>query len=320
MQTQSSGRGGAAPPGRTHRIFGNLRRIRNYPNGPTESSTPTARFRCPLYSVGADDSVRPQNAPLLRKSTVNSQHFWAGRVAGPYGVLRKTAANTIEKERNRHMPSEFVFVPTPYGTELQEELAKALRARTEIISRKKNPRLWRMTDSVNRFAEEHGADDPVLKRRKIIQTVLSAVLAAAGVFLLVTGLMEPRNTTLLAAGVIALIIAAARLLPRPDAGITRQFQKSASLLLKSLGGMDLSSKPKIRFTDETMQIKSNQRSADFPYEKMETLVQTPRLFVLTHSGSATVLQKKDLISGTPAEFLDFFRAHTDCPCAELIEE
>ena len=218
------------------------------------------------------------------------------------------------------MPSEFVFVPTPYGTELQEELAKALRARTEIISRKKNPRLWRMTDSVNRFAEEHGADDPVLKRRKIIQTVLSAVLAAAGIFLLVTGLMEPRNTTLLAAGVIALIIAAARLLPRPDAGITRQFQKSASLLLKSLGGMDLSSKPKIRFTDETMQIKSNQRSADFPYEKMETLVQTPRLFVLTHSGSATVLQKKDLISGTPAEFLDFFRAHTDCPCAELIEE
>lgn len=218
------------------------------------------------------------------------------------------------------MPSEFVFVPTPYGAELQDELAKALRARTEIISRKKNPKLWRITDSVNRFTEEHGADAPALKRRKLIQTGLSAVLAAAGVFLLVTGLMEPRNTTMLAAGIIALIIAAARLLPKPDASMTRQFQKSASLLLKSLGGMDLSSKPKIRFTDETMQIKSNQRSADFPYEKMEILVQTPRLFVLTHSGSATVLQKKDLILGTPEEFLDFFRAHTDCPCAELIEE
>ena len=37
------------------------------------------------------------------------------------------------------MPSEFVFVPTPYSAELQEELAKALRARTEIISRKMNP-------------------------------------------------------------------------------------------------------------------------------------------------------------------------------------
>lgn len=53
---------------------------------------------------------------------------------------------------------------------------------------------------------------------------------------------------------------------------------------------------------------------------METLVETPSLFLLTHSGSATVLQKKDLILGTPGEFLDFFCAHTDCPCAELIEK
>ena len=124
----------------------------------------------------------------------------------------------------------------------------------------------------------------------------------------------------LTAGVIALVIAAARFLPRPDADMTRQFQKSAALLLKSLGGLDLSSKPKIRFTDEAMQIKTNQKSADFPYEKMETLVETPSLFLLTHSGSATVLQKKDLILGTPEEFLDFFRAHAACPCAKLTEE
>ena len=218
------------------------------------------------------------------------------------------------------MPGEFVFVPTHYSPELQSELAKALRARTEIVSRKKNPKLWRMTDGVNRFAEECRADDPLLKRRGIVRTVLSVILAAAGVFLLVTGLMEPKNMTLLVTGVIALVIAAARFLPSPDADMTRQFQKSAALLLKSLGGLDLSSKPKIRFTDEAMQIKTNQKSADFPYEKMETLVETPSLFLLTHSGSATVLQKKDLILGTPEEFLDFFRAHAACPCAKLTEE
>ena len=218
------------------------------------------------------------------------------------------------------MPGEFVFVPTHYSPELQSELAKALRARTEIVSRKKNPKLWRMTDGVNRFAEECRADDPLLKRRGIVRTVLSVILAAAGVFLLVTGLMEPKNMTLLVTGVIALVIAAARFLPRPDADMTRQLQKSAALLLKSLGGLDLSSKPKIRFTDEAMQIKTNQKSADFPYEKMETLVETPSLFLLTHSGSATVLQKKDLILGTPEEFLDFFRAHAACPCAKLTEE
>ena len=66
------------------------------------------------------------------------------------------------------MPGEFVFVPTHYSPELQSELAKALRARTEIVSRKKNPKLWRMTDGVNRFAEECRADDPLLKRRGIV--------------------------------------------------------------------------------------------------------------------------------------------------------
>lgn len=130
------------------------------------------------------------------------------------------------------MPGEFVFVPTHYSPELQSELAKALRARTEIVSRKKNPKLWRMTDGVNRFAEECRADDPLLKRRGIVRTVLSVILAAAGVFLLVTGLMEPKNMTLLVTGVIALVIAAARFLPRPDADMTRQFQKSAGTAFK----------------------------------------------------------------------------------------
>ena len=151
--------------------------------------------------------------------------------------------------------------------------------------------------------------------------VLGALMLLCIIFtLLKRGLMSVKYSLLWLLLAVALVIAAARLLPRPDASMTRQFQRSASLLLKSLGGMDLSSKPKIRFMDEAMQIKTNQKSADFPYEKMETLVETPSLFLLTHSGSATVLQKKDLILGTPEEFLDFFRAHAACPCAKLTEE
>ena len=151
--------------------------------------------------------------------------------------------------------------------------------------------------------------------------VLGALVLLCIIFtLLKRGLTSVKYSLLWLLLAVALVIAAARLLPRPDASMTRQFQRSASLLLKSLGGMDLSSKPKIRFTDEAMQIKTNQKSADFPYEKMETLVETPSLFLLTHSGSATVLQKKDLILGTPEEFLDFFRAHAACPCAKLTEE
>ena len=50
------------------------------------------------FSVGADASVRPVNASLLRKSTANPQHFRADRVVGPYGALCKfTAAHRAEQ-------------------------------------------------------------------------------------------------------------------------------------------------------------------------------------------------------------------------------
>ena len=39
--------------------------------GPTESSAPTSRFP-PRRVVGADDSVRPQDIPMLRDSSANS--------------------------------------------------------------------------------------------------------------------------------------------------------------------------------------------------------------------------------------------------------
>ena len=217
------------------------------------------------------------------------------------------------------MQSEFVFVPSAYGRELTAELAKALQARMEIISRKSNPKLWKITDALNAYAEK-GPDEAHLKRRRLFRTILSVLLAALGAALLVFGMLEPKNRTMVTMGLIALILAAARLLPGSGAGMSSRFQKSAQTLLASLGAINLSSKPKIRFTDDGMKIETNQKSADFSYEKMETLVETPQLFVLTHSGSATVLQKKDLILGTPEAFLEFFRAHTVCPCAKLNEE
>ena len=51
--------------------------------GPTESSAPTMP---PLSPVGADDSVRPQNVPVLRKSAAKSQllsgPMWASAPTG----------------------------------------------------------------------------------------------------------------------------------------------------------------------------------------------------------------------------------------------
>ena len=218
------------------------------------------------------------------------------------------------------MPGEFVFVPTHYSPELQSELAKGAAGAYRDCLTEEEPQALAYDRRREPLRGGMQSGRPAAEApgnctdRFVCDSGRRRCLSA------LTGLMEPKNMTLLVTGVIALVIAAARFLPRPDADMTRQFQKSAALLLKSLGGLDLSSKPKIRFTDEAMQIKTNQKSADFPYEKMETLVETPSLFLLTHSGSATVLQKKDLILGTPEEFLDFFRAHAACPCAKLTEE
>ena len=70
--------------------------------------------------------------------------------------------------------------------------------------------------------------------------------------------------------------------------------------------------------EESMRIQSNLGGRDYDYDTMEAFVETPRLFVLTHSGAATVLQKQDLILGTPEEFKDFFLSHAQPLSAELV--
>ena len=56
-------------PGGMHRFYENLRRIRNFPMGRQSRRPLQRRF---TFLVGADDSVRPQNIPVLWESTANS--------------------------------------------------------------------------------------------------------------------------------------------------------------------------------------------------------------------------------------------------------
>ena len=56
---------GSHRPGRMHRFYENFWRIRNFPNGPTEAPAPTPKLQYFPYPVGADDSVRLQDAPVF---------------------------------------------------------------------------------------------------------------------------------------------------------------------------------------------------------------------------------------------------------------
>lgn len=47
---------------------------------------------------------------------------------------------------------QYIFAPTVCGAELEEELAAALEKRMEIFSRASLPKMWNVTDGLNRYA------------------------------------------------------------------------------------------------------------------------------------------------------------------------
>ena len=72
-------------------FYGNLRRIRNFPSG-RQSRRPLRRDCTSAYLVGADDSVRLRDVPILRESSANSQlpggPMWASAPTGYGGDLQ----------------------------------------------------------------------------------------------------------------------------------------------------------------------------------------------------------------------------------------
>lgn len=213
------------------------------------------------------------------------------------------------------MQNEYIFLPSAYSFDLEMELAQALQARSELLARRQNPKLW---TTLSAEPAANAPDEDLQKRRQLFEKLISILLAAAGAVLLALGVTKG-SRPLTTPGLILLILAAARLMPGTGGGGGRRFQKSAHMLLGSLTALNLSASPKLKFTQDGLTIESNQKTADYAYERMEALVETPELFLLTHSGSATVLQKKDLILGTSEEFLDYFCAHAACPCARLTQ-
>ena len=225
----------------------------------------------------------------------------------------------MQEREEIHMQSEFVFVPSAYTYELEEELARALQARAEIVSHRSNPKLWTRIQTQDGGADASGADEARQKQQRLVNTVLSAAVAIIGALFLAAGILQQNDRAKVSIGLILLVLAAARLMPGSGAAMSRRYHKLAHALLTSLRSVKMESKPKICVNEEGVTISSNQASADYSFSSMETLIETPRLFLLTHSGAATLLQKKDLILGTPEEFQAFFQAHTSCPCAKVVE-
>lgn len=190
---------------------------------------------------------------------------------------------------------QYIFAPTVCGAELEEELAAALEKRMEIFSRASLPGMWKKTDALNRYAARGNG------RKGVLRKILPWVLILAGLFLAIPGLMEPKELrTPLIAGAFFMLLGVSSLLRRRLARKKGSFRQAAAGMLQNTSGLAEAS-VQVVFDDEGMKVITQDGARAVPYEEMEMLIETPRLYLLTYGGKATLLQKKDL-SGDAAAF------------------
>ena len=118
--TYPLGRRGRCPhrPGRMHRFYGNLRRICNFSMGRQSRRPLQQPF---ALSVGADDSVRPRDVPILRESSANSQLPPASKEVTACGFAANSRRNSLHSAGRSRAP------PLPTAVAFQRFLRKTNR-------------------------------------------------------------------------------------------------------------------------------------------------------------------------------------------------
>ena len=117
---------GTHRPGRMHRFYGNLWRICNFSMGRQSRRPLQQPF---ALSVGADDSVRPQDVPILRESSANSQLPNGAMCASPPTSKEVTACGFAANSRRNslHSAGRSRAPPLPTAVAFQRFLRKTNR-------------------------------------------------------------------------------------------------------------------------------------------------------------------------------------------------
>ena len=190
---------------------------------------------------------------------------------------------------------QYIFAPTVCGAELEEELAAALEKRMEIFSRASLPKMWNVTDGLNRYAARGSG------RKGILRKTLPWVLILAGLFLAVPGLMDPKELrTPLIMGFFFVLLGVLFLLRKRPARRKGSSRQAAAGMLQNTAALATMS-VQVVFDGGGMKVITQDGERSVSYAEREMLIETPRLYLLTYGGKATLLQKKDL-SGDAAAF------------------
>ncbi len=199
---------------------------------------------------------------------------------------------------------EFVFQISPCNNPaLPQQVSFALKKRTELIAKAKYPRVWKVIDRLH----TKKAPESVLERRRIRYRIYGMLLLAMGLFLLIPGLLEPKELFApLIAGILGVAAGVCTLWSgrnQPD----RRFDRAAGKLLK---GLEAVPAVQVAFTPEGMRVAGQET---VPYALFDCGIETGELFLFTWNGKITVIQKQDMVEGKSEEFRSFLREQIKFP-------
>lgn len=201
---------------------------------------------------------------------------------------------------------EFVFDVTQYDSGLAVEVEQVLRAETERKSRMALPKMWAVTDKMNKIKEKSGG----APKPKTSAYLLTAFLLIAGLFVFIPGIQQEKKWNVMTVfGVILLLIVIIRLLPK-GRGKKKQdekFRKGAGALLGNLNSIDPAQKPQVTITNSGLCIRAADEEKEMPFDEMTAVYETEHLWAAVCGQAVTVVQKSDLLETEPAEVSKFLR-------------
>lgn len=191
----------------------------------------------------------------------------------------------------------FPFHMSPYDTDsLLPQVSKALEKRMELVSRERYPHMWKVTDRFRAEAQEK-------KRSRLRTRILSVVCLAAGIFLLVPGILEPQELLVpLLVGAFATVFGILGLWgsrkkkKNPFDEAAKRILNGKDIIAEETAGI-------VFFSEEGMTLSSDQGNPVLvPYRDFECVVETEDLFLFVFGERVVLLQKKDLQTDAISDF------------------
>ena len=235
---------------------------------------------------------------------------------------------------------------------LQPQVRWALEKRTELLSRQRNPRMWKLTDKLNSVEKVPQAVRENRRRRRRFLGLWNWLLGAV---LLIPGLLESRTLllpllvgaacwgsgvcilwrnrrrllgvlslvkglilcmgvlgdyaqlhSLLILGIVDVVMGAAALLTRKQ--VQDPFDRAAEQLLAKRNAQEGLAEVRLTFSPEGMFVTrtgDEEESHMVPYAAFEVVLETQELLLPVYENTVTILQKKDLLTGTLPRLQEF---------------